>query len=246
MSFVINKIVAGLTSPIGVCLILMAGAALAARMKRRRAAIAATVAAFAWLWFWSTGCAVRLVGAPLDRCETVEVAELPQADAILVLGGGMALRGMTGMPEMTGSADRVWQGARIYMAGKAPRVIVTGAGTVASTIPLLVDFGVPASAIVSYSEPRNTAEEASRIREEFGENAKIILVTSAWHMRRSLLLFRRAGLDVVPCAADYEMSIRSGLPLEPRDFAPSADALMRNSIAVKEWVGYFGYRLLRH
>lgn len=245
MSFVINKIVAGLASPIGVCLVLMAGAAMSALVKRRRAAIAAIVAAAAWLWFWSTGCAVRMVGAPLDRCETVSIAELPQADAILVLGGGMALRGATGKPEMTGSADRVWQGARIYRAGKAPRIFVTGGGTALSTVPLLVDLGVPDSAIVSYSEPRNTAEEARQIKAELGEGSKAILVTSAWHMRRSLLLFRRAGLDVIPCAADYEMSIRSGLPLEPRDFAPSADALLRNSLAVKEWVGYFCYRWLR-
>jgi uncharacterized SAM-binding protein YcdF (DUF218 family) len=120
-----------------------------------------------------------------------------------------------------------------------------GEGSYECSAPLLIDLGVPPSEIVAFDEPRNTEEEARRIKEEFGEDAKIVLVTSAWHMRRSLLLFRRAGLDVIPSAADREMSLRRGLPLEFKEFLPDANALLRNSYATKEWVAYFGYRWLR-
>lgn len=244
MSYYINKIVAGVTSPIGVCLILLALCGFAALRKRRRAAWTAGVLAFCMLAFLSTGVAVRLIAQPLDGCESVEIADLPHCDAVLILGGGMTTNAQTGRPEMFGAADRVWQGARAFKAGKAPKVILTGGGSLDSSAPLLADFGVPLSAIVSFNA-RNTEEEARRIKAEFGENARIVLVTSAWHMRRALLLFRRAGLDVVPCAADYEMSLKKGLPLEARDFAPNADSLMRNSFAIKEWVANFCYRLMR-
>ena len=245
MSYYINKIVAGVTSPIGVCLILLAFSGLAALRKRNRAAWAAGILAFCLLGFLSTGVSVRIIAQPLDDCETVEVADLPHCDAVLILGGGMATNAWTGRPEMSASADRVWQGARVFKAGKADKVILTGGGILDSTVPLLTDFGVPSSAIVVFDDPRNTEEEAKRIKAEFGEKAKIVLVTSAWHMRRALLLFRRAGLDVVPCAADYELSMRKGLPLEPKDFSPNADSLMRNSFAIKEHVANFGYSLFR-
>lgn len=245
MSYYINKIVAGVTSPIGVCLILLALCGFAALRKRRRAAWTAGVLAFCMLAFLSTGVAVRLIAQPLDGCESVEIADLPHCDAVLILGGGMTTNAQTGRPEMFGAADRVWQGARVFKAGKAPKVILTGGGSLDSSAPLLADFGVPPSSILTFDAPRNTEEEARRIKTEFGENARIVLVTSAWHMRRALRLFRRAGLDVVPCAADYEMSLKKGLPLEARDFAPNADSLMRNSFAIKEWVAYWGYSLLR-
>lgn len=245
MSYYINKIVAGVISPIGACLILLALCGFAALLKRRRAAWAAGVLAFCMLAFLSTGVAVRLIAQPLDVCESVEIAALPQCDAVVVLGGGMTTNAPTGRAEMSAAADRVWQGARVFKAGKAGKVIITGGGVADSTLPLLADFGVPPSDILLFDDPRNTEEEAQRIKAEFGENAKVVLVTSAWHMRRALRLFRRAGLDVVPCAADYEMSLKKGLPLEARDFAPNADSLMRNSFAIKEWVAYWGYTLLR-
>ena len=245
MSYYINKFVAGVTSPIGVCLILLAICGFAALRKRRCAAWAAGILAFCLLGFLSTGVSVRMIAQPLDDCETVEVADLPHCDAVLILGGGMTTNALTGRAEMSAAADRVWQGVRVFKAGKAKKVVITGGGVSDSTMPLLADFGVPLSAIVVFDDPRNTEEEAKRIKAEFGENTRIVLVTSAWHMRRALLLFRRAGLDVFPCAADYELSMRKGLPIEPKDFSPNADSLMRNSFAIKEWVAYFGYSLFR-
>ena len=64
-------------------------------------------------------------------------------------------------------------------------------------------------------------------------------------MSRAKLLFERAGFDVVPAPADFEMSCALERPVKFEDFFPSAEALMRNSYAVKEWVGNAGYRLLR-
>jgi uncharacterized SAM-binding protein YcdF (DUF218 family) len=76
---------------------------------------------------------------------------------------------------------------------------------------------------------------------------KILLVTSSWHMKRSLLMFERYApeLEVVPAAADYETLLSRSGPLSLRDFFPSPDSSFKNGIFMKEWVGYWGYRLFR-
>ena len=119
-----------------------------------------------------------------------------------------------------------------------------------STVPLMEDLGVPKSAMLYFSDARNTEEESKMIYARLRQNVqdrppKILLVTSAWHMNRSVLLFKRAGFDVVPAPTDFEMSCILEMPVRFTDFLPSAESLMRNSYAVKEWVGNIGYRLLR-
>lgn len=76
---------------------------------------------------------------------------------------------------------------------------------------------------------------------------KILLVTSAWHMRRSVLMFKRyaPNLDIIPAATDYEASIRMGHEFSMTELLPSADYLSLNSSCFKEHIGYWGYRLLR-
>lgn len=74
---------------------------------------------------------------------------------------------------------------------------------------------------------------------------KVLLVTSAWHMSRAKMLFDRAGFDVVPAPTDFEMTYASEKAIEFGDIVPSADALLRNSYAVKEWVARSGYSALK-
>lgn len=164
--------------------------------------------------------------------------------------------------------------ARLYNAMKSRvaglRVFCTGGGCEYAAIPLLADFGVPREAIWYSEKPRNTQEEAKVISEvlkrsggveklgaeEFDSpthslphsptsRPKVLLVTSAWHMSRAKMLFDRAGFDVVPAPTDFEMTCASEKAIEFGDIVPSADALLRNSYAVKEWVARFGYSALK-
>ena len=77
--------------------------------------------------------------------------------------------------------------------------------------------------------------------------SKILLVTSAWHMRRSLLMFRKYAqkLEVVPAATDYEATVTTGNGFELGWLLPSPDYLGSNYRYLKEYVGYWGYRILR-
>ena len=59
------------------------------------------------------------------------------------------------------------------------------------------------------------------------------------------MLFDRVGFDVIPAPTDFEMKCGAERDVEFGDFFPSADALLRNSYAIKEWVAHFGYWALR-
>lgn len=265
----INKVIGWIASPLGLLFVGM-GISLVMRLyaiRRERKAhqsvrslrVAANclVGVVVWfMWIMSCGITTRFIGVSLERewggdgKPHGDISALPTADAIVVLGGGMGLHPQCGVPEMFGGADRVWQGARLYKAGHAKIVSLSGPDVEKSTVPLLEDLGVPKEAIICFSSARNTEEESKLIitvlgKERNGCKPKILLVTSAWHMRRAKLLFERAGFDVIPAPTDFEMSYSIELPIRVWDFFPSCDALARNSYCVKEWIGNIGYRLLR-
>jgi uncharacterized SAM-binding protein YcdF (DUF218 family) len=70
----------------------------------------------------------------------------------------------------------------------------------------------------------------------------VILVTSAFHMRRSQLLFTRAGVPVVPFPVDFQTS--DG-PFTFMDVLPSAGSIKSTETAVRELYGYLFYRLIK-
>lgn len=89
-------------------------------------------------------------------------------------------------------------------------------------------------------------EEEVKVKGEKKGN-RILLVTSAWHMRRSVLMFKKyaPNLEIIPSATDYEALVRTGRGFRLEDLMPSADCLMANSYCFKEYIGYWGYRLFR-
>lgn len=265
--YYINKIIGWVLSPLGI-LFLGLGFAwlLDAIGKRRNGKIgrclikaSKLVVGCVLVLTWILGCGIttRVVGVPLESewsregRRHGECQDLPNADAIVVLGGGVGLHKKCGAPEMFGAADRVWRGAKLYKAGKAPVVVISGPDVMNSTAPILCDFGVPEEAMRGFSSARNTEEEAKMIYGSLssdaqeGSSPRILLVTSAWHMSRAKLLFDRVGFDVVPAPTDFEMNYALEQPIKVEDFFPSAEVLARNSYAIKEWVGNIGYRILR-
>jgi uncharacterized SAM-binding protein YcdF (DUF218 family) len=70
---------------------------------------------------------------------------------------------------------------------------------------------------------------------------RIILVTSANHMPRAALLFRRAHIAFTPFPVDYRVDVDSALTL--LDFLPNAGALKCSEIAIREWYGVAYYSL---
>ncbi|MBQ6137892.1 MAG: YdcF family protein [Kiritimatiellae bacterium] len=275
MMYYINKIVGFLVSPIGGAIAGGIAAVVCARLGRKRMAKWVGGLTVAWLWLWMTPAMTWVVGVPLEREFLVDgrvpaVETFPEADAIVLLGGGMgAETNLSPYAEMWMSADRVWQAARLFKAEKASKIIATGDYAKDTTLPLLKEFGVGEEA-VSFLDARTTEEEAKGLRELFsraeriegeegsrkerkerkedsrveGGEGKILLVTSAWHMKRARLMFKKYApeIDVVCAPADFEnlvMATRK-MPLLPDPYC-----FYINSTAFHEWVGIVGYRVFR-
>lgn len=204
----------------------------------------------------------RWIGGALENeWPIVRAEDAPTADAIVLLGGGMGSNtNVYPYAEMWNGADRVWHAARLYKAGKAPVIVPTGCGERESALPLLRDFGVPESAILVEDKARNTEENAKFVErilslkhpntqtpKHLPAKRKVLLVTSAWHMRRSVLMYERyaPSLEIIPAAADYEATVIMGHPFCFKDIWPDANMLFANSYIFKEYLGYWGYRLVR-
>ena len=182
-----------------------------------------------------------------DRYPPAALAQVSQADAIVVLGGGIS----GAMPprviaHLTVGGSRAWYGARLWKTGKAPLMVAVGGGhggfpESAAIAEFLIDLGVPRSAILEESASRTTVQNALFVKPllERHQIRRSLLVTSALHMPRALAIFRAAGIDVIPASADVEVIREREYGL--RDYLPNAEALYRTSRTIKEIVGLWIY-----
>ncbi len=248
--YVLNKIVWFFLNPVSAFLICAAtGAALALTRRWRRLGAAVLTVSLATLYFASTPMCVCMIGLPLERpflsSQTVE--SLPESDAIVVLGGGFSKCEELTHPDLHDSADRAWHAARIWKSRKAPLIIASGTNELAAAVPLLTDLGVSREAIAVDNESRNTYEN-SRFTERLLNSrtntaCRVLLVTSAWHMRRAIGNFSKTSLKVTPAPCDFTAhSALYGSRHWWNWISPSADSLTRTSFFAKEWLGRLSRR----
>ena len=245
--YYINKIIGCVVSPVGLAIIGGAGALICARLKRQRVAKWLGWAAFVWLWLWMTPIMTWVVGVPLEREFLVDgrvptVETFPAADAIILLGGGMgADTNHNSYAEMSSGADRVWQAARLFKAGKASKIIATGDYAKDTTLPLLKEFGV------GEEDSRKERKERKEDSRAEGGEGKILLVTSAWHMKRARLMFEKYApeIEVVCAPADFENTFMAEKTPLLKMLLPDPYVFYLNSVAFHEWVGIVGYKVFR-
>lgn len=254
MSLFLSKLLPRLVYPLGLTSSLLLIAAVLIWWGRRYLAVAFLLSALTILWVSSMPVTAIWLAISLERMYLpVAVARSPQADAIVVLGGGVGPAVPPRLyPDLGRGADRTLHAARLYAAGKAPLVIVSG-GSLSFMGPkapesramrvLLRDWGVPASAIVLDSVSRNTRENALEVKRILRQRGfqKILLVTSAMHMRRALAVFTAAGIDTIASPTDYEITGQANRAL--LGWLPDAGSLERTTRAIKEYLGYAVYWL---
>lgn len=259
--YTLNKIIGFFVSPTGFGAVLCAVALLARIRGRNRFALASVALAVVNFWLWSTPMMSRYLGGALERGFLVDgrmpVAEsYPRSDLIELHGGGMGCcTNVSSYAEMWGGADRAWHAARLWKAGRAPRILVTSGGTDLSTAPFLLDLGVPKEAILYDFKPRNTEEEAKAVAAYCSTSGcsvassrpKVLVVTSAWHMKRTMLMYEKfaPNVDAIPAPCDFENMFMEGRRVGPSSYVPDLVAFVGNSVSFHEWLGYWGYKYLR-
>lgn len=201
-----------------------------------------------WMWLWSMPLMGRWIGAPLeapylDNGRIPKTESFPKAEAIVLHGGSMSNdEAIGGRGEMCTGADRVWKAAQLWKAGKAPVIYATGEGVKATTAQLLEDFGVPTNVVMFADASRNTEEEARFVATLPFRH--VLVVTSAWHMRRTLLMYVKYAPQImaIPAGCDFENTVEKTKELTFLSIWPNDEALTRNRVAAHEWVGILGYQ----
>jgi uncharacterized SAM-binding protein YcdF (DUF218 family) len=242
-----NQFITFLIAPLGTALLVWALAGALSLIGLKRSARVLAVLAFAWLWCWSTPLASHWLRGQLEALyPPLPLTQVPTAQALVVLGGTMdPPDAMRPWPNLEAAADRVWHASRLYAAGKAPVVLLSGGSDMTSALyaeswgmrQFMLDLGVPTAALITEERSRNTRENAEMSAKLLRERGiqKVLLVTSALHMRRAVHLFEQQGLLVHPVATDHEV----GSPNARMNWLPDASALDGSGRAFKEVVGYW-------
>ena len=246
-TFVLLKFLGQLAlPPASLALGLVVAGALALLGLRRLAKLAA-VLAIAQLLVLSLPPVADALMKPLqdEARAAAKVAPACCYDAIVVLGGGIAPAAppYTPEPDLNDSADRIWQAARLFHRGVAPRIIVSGGGPQArpgdpkvmseaeAMRIFLLDLGVPSEAIVLEDRSLNTIQNIRGVR-ELVKGGRTALVTSASHVPRALRLARTAGLNVEVFPTDWVPPAEVRASWE--NWLPSLGALQMSSAALWE------------
>ena len=205
-----------------------------------------------------------------DTCPPLAANETGhEPEAIVVLGGGtvqnspetsaaaqrtLSLLGRGSTPE-TGKGDTlspdalkravhafalqkdfylpiVFSGGRVFDYGQEPEAV-----TAARVFAL---FGLPSNRIIAETKSRNTWENA-RETSKLGFKC-VILVTSAYHMPRSVFCFENNGISVIPSPTDYKCD--RGRRYGFFSFMPSMSSMQLTYLALHEYIGLWSYRIL--
>jgi len=241
---------------ISVCLIV----ALVTLRKRPRMATIAISLSLAVLLLSSNAWVAKSLVRSLEW-QNIPGTQIPNAEAIVVLGG--ATKSATWprpTVDLSEAGDRVIYAAQLYFQKKAPIIILSG-GRIdwrgsgspesADMATILTYIGVPAAAIIQEPDSLNTYQNAVNVRKilEARGIKKVLLITSAMHTPRSLKIFKRQGIDVIPTPTDFLVSQGEleELTNTPKaailNLLPDTNNLNQFTSALKEYIGIFIYSL---
>lgn len=185
------------------------------------------------------------------------------ADVIVVLGGGTEPNvDPRSMVEVNAAGDRVLYAIHLYQQGAAPVLLLSGGdidfindspSTPADDMAILMEMlGVPRAAMLIQNESLNTQQDAELSCALIKENGfeRVILVTSAFHMPRSVLLFEAQGCQVIPAPTDFTITVdgweRLSNPTIQEfilDLLPSYSHISTITKTLKEYFGMWYYQL---
>ena len=173
---------------------------------------------------------------------------------IVVLGGGEDARIWMGrhVHAMNEAGERFtealalarrYPGAKVVFTGGAVEILSAPAVGADAARAIFGDLGIDEGGrLLLESKARDTWENAVNVKAlvDPKPGERWLLVTSAWHMPRSIGIFRRVGFTVEPWPVDYRTADAWDLL---RLFDAPADGLKRFDTAMREWIGLLAYRL---
>lgn len=149
--------------------------------------------------------------------------------------------------------NRFFNAYELYRQGKIKKILLTGGSGAFlnqedSEAVMAVDFfkrvGVPETDIIMEPDSKNTWENAvftKKILDEKYPDASCLLITSAWHMPRSMGCFEKAGVEFTPYSVDFISEAERWAPNYV--IIPDRNGFYFWEVLIKEWVGCLAYKL---
>lgn len=258
MFLFLSKLLPLFLYPAGLSCALLVGA-IATFWRRPRVSAGLLGTALGLMIFSSNGWVAETLVRSLES-QYRPATDYPKVAAIVILGGATRPPSAPRVwPEVLEGGDRVLYGARLYKEGYAPKLILTGGriawkestnASEAQDLETLLEFmGIPAAAMILERTSLNTHENAVNVKAILAQeklDGPILLVTSAFHMPRSMAIFKKEGMMAIAAPTDYLFDEST----QSQSFAdvllkglPDAEATHQTTIALKEYVGMVVYRL---
>ncbi len=251
--FMISKIFQVFLFPPGFFLILLAAALVFFALRKRKIALGFLSASVLFLYLFSIEPVKNLLLFPLEEAyPPLTASELPQDGCIVVLGGGtVAASPAEGYNTSLhpDSLKRLIYGYRLHRQTGFDMIVSGGSAFLPeerepeaeAARRLLGELGAPEDAVIAEGESRNTWENARETAAIIrGRCSAVVLVTSAYHMKRSMACFEAAGLSCISAPTDYKID---RVPFTFRSYLPAVSSLTGCATALREYWGLLYYRI---
>jgi uncharacterized SAM-binding protein YcdF (DUF218 family) len=169
-----------------------------------------------------------------------------------IVPGGFASPDADANGYFNATADRFIQAVKLYKTGHIRHILISGGNGKENEKSFreavwvrseLVAIGIPDSVIFTEDKANNTNENAiysKQILDSLHLAPPYLLITSAFHMPRAALVFKKAGVDVVPFPCNYNIGRGS---FSAWDLIPTPSTLLGWDAFLKETVGYWWYKI---
>ncbi|HXH99914.1 MAG TPA: YdcF family protein [Sphingobacteriaceae bacterium] len=187
----------------------------------------------------------------------VPIASLSESQTAIVLTGVANSQKSSNDRVYFGKvADRVLHTVQLYKAGKVNKILISGgSGSLTGSHISEADqlkkvflyCGVLETDILLENKSRNTyesAQECKKLVYRLAIKQDILLITSAFHMKRSQGCFSKAGLRAEAFPVDYFTADRKNMLTPDRWLIPSSDAMSKWAMLMHEITGYVTYKLM--
>lgn len=190
-----------------------------------------------------------------DRFPRADLDQPPPPAGIIILGGAenRLVGSARKAPTLNEAGERLLEGAilahrfpdaKVAFSGGDAGILYKSDSEADGAAAILTRLGIARDRLILEANARDTYENAVYLKKELAADGdpdgRWLLITSAYHMPRSMGAFRQGGFDVEPWPVDYRTRGKSDLT---RPFDKVSEGLRRVDTATREWVGLFAYWL---
>jgi len=223
-----------------VFVLILIGIILVFRKKRGKLGKILIILGILFYYLFSITPVADLIISPLEnQYQPVQKEEMAKSDKIVMLLGGRendVLRASEVLRLYNLQLTTYNLQSAIIISGTDP--LKPESKEAKEVKEFLVERGIPAENIILEDKSRNTKESAKNVK-EMVSGEPFFLVTSAYHMPRSMESFRKMGANPIAAPADFKIKESYNI----LDFFPNAENLRNSDLAFHEYFGILWYRL---